>query len=173
MMKKGLKAARQYAGMSYNDTCVWLIQMIISDREDLHQKAWDLLSRNDGHPDFVWMRAQLLCEVWDHGDGKKKEEFLCMAMDQHIENGIAEQLEDFTAVDGKIYRQYMFYFFDGSDANYIRRIPVGQVGQDKYAYETLLKKCDTPNGVQVIMEAGQLKSKKEEYFNSCQEKSDS
>lgn len=170
--EKGLKAARQYAGMSYNDTYDWLIQMIISDREDLRQKAWDLLLRNDGHPDFVWMRAQLLCEVWDYGDGKKKEEFLCMAMDQHIENGMAEQLEDFTDVDEQIYHQYMFHFFDGSDANYIRRIPIGQVGQDKYAYEALLKKYDTPNGVQMMMEAGQMKSKKEEYFSNIKQKSE-
>lgn len=155
--EKGIKAARHYAGMSYQDTYDWLIQMIISDREDLQKKAWELLMRSDGHPSFIWMRAQLICEVWDHGDGKKKEEFLCMAMRQHIDIGSARQLPDFTEADGQVFHQYLFSYPDGSDANYIRRIPVGFTGQDKYAYEALLKKYDTPNGPQVMLEAGDIK----------------
>lgn len=131
--------------------------MIISDREDLRDKAWSLLMRNDGHPDFVWMRVQLICEVWDHGDGKKKEEFLSMAMDQHIENGAAEQLEDFTEMDGQVYHQYLFLYPDGSNAHYIRRIPVGYAGQDKYEYESILRKYETPTGPQMMLEAGEVK----------------
>lgn len=156
--EKGIKAARHYAGMSYQDTYDWLIQMIISDREDLQKKAWELLTRNDGHPSFIWMRAQLICEVWDHGDGKKKEEFLCMAMQQHIDMGSARQLPDFTEADGQVFHQYLFLYPDGSAANYIRRIPVGFAGQDKYTYEAILKKYDTPTGPQALLEAGQVRT---------------
>lgn len=155
--EKGIRAARHYAGMSYQDTYDWLIQMIISDREDLREKAWELLMRSDGHPNFVWMRAQLICEVWEHSDGKEKEEFLCMAMDQHIGNGAARKIEDFTDSDGRAYHQYMFSYPDGKDANYIRRIPVGRKGQDKYEYEAILKKYETPTGPQLMFEAGEVK----------------
>lgn len=136
---------RKTAAMGYKETYDMLIQAIIGDREDLRKQAWELLTTNGGRGDLIWMRVQMLCEVWDHGDGKRKEEFLCMAMDQHIENGIARKISDFTDSDGQIYHQYMFCFFDGSDTNYIRRIPVGYKGQDKYVYQAILDKYETPN----------------------------
>lgn len=165
-----LPSVRKFASMSYDDMYKMLIQSIIGDKEDLRQKAWSLLTDNNVHKNFIWMRAQMLMEVWQHSDGKKKEEFLCMAMDQHIENGSARKLADFTDAEGQQYHQYMFTFLNGEDMNYIRRIPHGTKGQDKYAYEAILNKYETPNGLQVMMEAGQLKQKKDEYFKSEAEK---
>ena len=125
---------------------------------------------NDGHSNFIWMRVQLICETWDHCDGKGKEEFLCMAMDQHIDEGIARKLDDFTDVDEQKYHQYMFCDLFGCDLNYIRRIPFGTKGQDKWAYQALLDKYETPNGPKMMLEAGQMKSKKEKYFKTEVEK---
>ncbi len=148
---------RKTAGTSYQEMYDMLIKALISDRKDLQEKAWDLLTRNDVHSNFIWMRAQMICEVWEHSDGKGKEEFLCMAMDQHIESGVARKIEDFTDGDGQVYHQYMFSYPDGKDANYIRRIPVGHKGQDKYAYEAILNKYETPTGPQMMFEAGHIK----------------
>ena len=161
--EKHISDMRKFASMSYNDMYKMLIQAIIGDKEDLRKKAWALLNDNNAHKNFVWMRAQLLCEVWDHCDGKGKEEFLCMAMDQHIENGLAYKLENFFE-DDQEFHQYMFVDFFGCDLNYIRRIPVGEKKQDKYAYQAILEKYETPNGVQMMLEAGQMESKKKEYI---------
>ncbi|MDD5489288.1 MAG: hypothetical protein PHP25_01220 [Candidatus Moranbacteria bacterium] len=164
----GRKAARKFAGMSYDDMYNTLVQAIIGDREDLRKKAWELLTQKDGHSNFVWMRVQMICEVWTHGDGKKKEEFLCMAMDQHIENGMARKMENFIDADGQEFHQYMFLFFDGSDSNYIRRIPFGREVQDKYEYEAILQKYETPNGPQLMLEAGQIEAKRAEYLGGTE-----
>ncbi len=162
--EKGVAAIRKYAGMGYNEIYNMLIQMIISDNETARKQAWELLMNNNGHRDFIWMRAQLISEVWDHADGKGKEEFLCLAMNQHIDNGFASKLENFTDDSGQVFHQYMFHYINGSEANYIRRIPVGYKGQDKYEYEAILKKHETPNGVQMLLEAGQLEKKREEIL---------
>lgn len=161
---KGEKAIRKYASMGYKETYDMLIQMIISDNETARKQAWELLMNNDGHPSFLWMRAQLIGEVWSNADGKGKEEFLCLAMKQHIDNGFASELGDFTDEDGQVYHQYMFHYIDGSEANYIRRIPVGYKGQGKYEYEALLNKYETPIGPQMMLEAGQLEKKREEIL---------
>lgn len=168
--EKNLSYMKQFAAMSYNDMYKMIVQAIIGENEDLKKKAWELLTSNNVHSNFIWMRAQLMCEVWDHCDGKGKEEFLCMAMDQHIENGMARKTTDFTDKEGQLFHQYMFRYFDGSDANYIRRIPVGSKGQNKYAYQAILDKYETPNGVQMMLEAGETKSKLEEYHKNEAEK---
>lgn len=165
-----LKVVRKFSAMSYKDVYDMLVQMIISDNEEAKSKAWELLTSNDVHSNFIWMRAQMMMEVWQHADGKGKEEFLCMSMDQHIENGMARKLDDFTDEDGQKYHQYMFCDFFGCDLNYIRRIPFGTKGQDKYNYQAILDKYETPNGLQMNLEAGQMKSKKEEHFKSESEK---
>lgn len=165
-----LKVVRKFSAMSYKDVYDMLVQMIISDNKEAKEKAWELLTSNDVHSNFIWMRAQMMMEVWQHADGKGKEQFLCMSMDQHIENGMARKLDDFTDEDGQKYHQYMFCDFFGCDLNYIRCIPFGEKGQDKYAYEAILDKYETPNGLQMNLEAGQMKSKKEEYFKTEAEK---
>ena len=87
-----------------------------------------------------------------------------MAMNQHIDEGLAWQMEDFTDLDGQQYHQYMFRDLFDHDLNYIRRIPFGFKDQDKWAYEAILTKYGTPTGPQMMLEAGQMRSKKEEYF---------
>ena len=72
--------------------------------------------------------------------------------------------------DGQQYHQYMFCDLFGCDLNYIRRIPFGTKGQDKWAYQALLDKHETPNDPQMMLEAGQMKSKKEKYFKTEVEK---
>lgn len=165
-----LKTVRKFSAMSYKDVYDMLVQMIISDNKEAKEKAWELLTSNDVHSNFIWMRAQMMMEVWQHADGKGKEQFLCMSMDHHIENGMARKLDDFTDEDGQKYHQYMFCDFFGCDLNYIRRIPYGEKGQDKYNYQAILDKYETPNGLQMNLEAGQMKSKKEEYFKNETEK---
>lgn len=165
-----LKVVRKFSAMSYKDVYDMLVQMIISDNEEAKQKAWELLTSNDVHSNFIWMRAQMMMEAWQHADGKGKEQFLCMSMDQHIENGMARKMDDFTDEDGQRYHQYMFCDLFGCDLNYIRRIPFGTKGQDKYNYQAILDKYETPNGLQMNLEAGQMKSKKKEYFKTESEK---
>lgn len=155
---------RKVASMTYKDTYDMLIKMLISGQEDLKNKAFELLTNNNVHSNFLWMRAQLICETWDHADGKGKEEFLCLAMDQHIENGLAHKLEDFTDETGQVFHQYQFHYPDTSVANYIRRIPVGEKGQNKYVYEALLNKYETPTGPRMMLEAGQSKVERDKYF---------
>ena len=168
--EKGIAGARHFATLSYDDMYKMFIKAIIGDDEDLKKKAWDLLMTNDGHPNLIWMRVQLICEAWDHSDGKGKEEFLCIAMNQHIDEGLARKLEDFIDEEGQQFHQYMFVNFFNQDMNYIRRIPFGFKGQDKYGYQAVLDKYETPNGPQMMLEAGQMKSEKEKYFKGETEK---
>jgi len=167
---KEIEAARKYSAMSYDEMYKMIQMAIIGEDKELSKKAWELLNDNKGHSNFVWMRVQMLVEVWQHCDGKGKEEFLCQAMDQHIENGIAYKMDDFTDEDGQKYHQYMFTDFDGYNLNYVRRIPYGEKKQDKYTYEAILKKYETANGVQVMLEAGQMRTKKAEHLKSEGEK---
>src|SRR3989344_151757 len=167
--EKELDAARKFAAMTYEDMYKTIIKAIIGDDEKLKKSAWELLMNNEGHKDFIWMHTQLICETWDHADGKGKEQFLCMAMDQHIENGVARKLDDFTDADGQQYHQYMFCDFFGNDLNYIRRTPFWEKGQDKWAYQATLDKYETPNGPQMMLEAGQMHLKKAEYFKTVED----
>lgn len=162
--EKYISEMRSFASMSYSDMYKMLVRSIIGDNDDLRKKAWSLLTDNNVHKNFIWMRAQLLGEVWQNCDGKGKEEFLCMAMDQHIDNGTARKLDIFTGADGQQFHQYMFCNFHGCDLNYIRRIPFGVKKQDKYTYQSILDKYDTPTGIQIMLEAGQMRTKKEEYI---------
>jgi len=163
--------ARKFASMSYNDLYQMIVQSIIGEDEKLRQNAWKLLMDNNGHKNFIWMRAQLICEIWQEAkDGKVKEEFLCLAMDQHVDEQIARKMDNFTDSEGQQYHQYMFCNFFGDDMNYIRRIPFGFKGQDKWAYEALLTKYETPTGPQMMLEAGQMRSEKAKYIKNESEK---
>lgn len=157
---------RKIAAMGEKDIYNMLIQAVIGKNEDLKQQAWALLTDNNAAPMFVWMRWYLMMDVWQHGDGKGKEGFLCMAMDQHVENGLARKMENFTDADGQEYHQYMFTHPAGFDAKYIRRIPIGFKGQDKYAYEAILTKYETPNGLRLMFEAGQMRTEKEKWLGA-------
>lgn len=164
--EKEVETIRKYSAMSYNDIYDMLKKAIISDNKDLVKNAWELLNDNNAHRNFVWMRVQLLTEIWQHCDGKGREEFLCNAMSQHVDNGMAYKMDDFVDEEGQKFHQYMFTDFDGRSLDYIRRVPYGEKKQDKFAYENILTKYETPNGLQVMLEAGQMKSKKEEYIQN-------
>jgi hypothetical protein len=167
--EKEEKSLRHFAALSYNDMYKMITQAIIGDDENLRKQAWEILNNNHGHSNFVWMRVQLLGEAWNHCDGKGKEEFICMAMDQHIENGMAYKMENFFEGDQE-FHQYMFCYFDGQPMNYIRRVPVGFKKQDKYAYEELLSKFETPKGIPMMLEAGQMRTEKEKWAADLCEK---
>lgn len=167
------EAARKFAGMSYNDLYQMLKQAIISDRKELSDRAWEILRSNDLNPCFIWMRAQLITEIWQAAEAKDMENFLCMVMRDHADNGFAHQLSDFTDLDGQVFHQYMFHYSDGTEANYIRRIPVATPGQGKYGYVSLLEKYETPNGIRMMIEVGQMKKQKAEIIADQRSKKES
>lgn len=170
--EKEVEAVRKFASMSYDEMYKMLKEAIVGENKDLHDKAWDLLfGKGEKHSNFVWMRIQLLAETWEHADGQGKEELMCMAMDQFVDEDMARKLDEFTDEDGQKFHQYMLCDLFGRDLNYIRRIPFGEKKQDKYAYEALLNRYETPaNFMRVMLEAGQLRSQKEEYFKTESEK---
>lgn len=161
-----IEAMRKFAAMSYKDMYDMIKQGLLSKDKKLHDSAWDLLfGEGERHSNLVWMRVNLLADVWDGADGKGREELMCLAMGQHVSNGLARKLDNFTDADGQQYHQYMFCNFFDQDLNYIRRIPFGEKGQDKWAYEKMLTDYETPaNFVRVMLEASQLNKQKEEYF---------
>lgn len=165
-----VEAVRKYAAMSFDDMYGMIKKGMLSEDKDLKQQAWDLLFGDNVKGDFIWMRTKFLADTWDHADGKGKEELMCMAMEQHVEGGVARKLDIFTDADGQQYHQYMFCHFNGYDLNYIRRIPFGQKGQDKYAYEALISEETPKNFVRVVLEAGQMREQKEKYFKEESEK---
>lgn len=156
--------ARKFAAMDFDDMYNMIVQAIISDRDDLRQQAFELLNRNDVNPMFVWIRVKIICDVWQSSDAKGRQEFLDLAMQDHINNGLAHRMEDSTDEDGQVYHQYMFHHAHGEDAGYIRRIPVAKLGQEKYAYEALLDKYETPIGPRMMLEAGLLKKERDDYL---------
>lgn len=161
--ESGLSSARTFATMDYAEMYKFIKECIMSDKPDLKEQAWDLLNRNDVHEQFVWMRANIIVDCWQASDAKGKEEFLTLAMKQYVDEGYARQLNNFTDQDGMEYKQYMFVHPNGVDLNYIRRIPIATNGMEKWAYEGLLDKYETPKEVRMILEIGQSKKIFEEY----------
>jgi len=165
-----LEGVRKFAAMTYNDMYKMITKAIISDNEDWKKKAWELLMNNNGHPDFVWMRVQLICEAWEASDAKGKEKFLNLAMQDHIDNGLARELVMHTDEEGIQYRQYEFIYPNGQRTYYVRRIPVATKDMEKYGYENLLTKYETPNGARMLLEVGQMKSEMKKYTDFEAEK---
>jgi len=161
---------RKFSAMSYNDMYKMIQKAIISDDKELNKKAWELLMNKNGHSDFIWMRVQLICECWEASDAKGKENFLNLAMKDHIDNGLALELAIHTDEEGVQYRQYEFIYPNGQRTYYIRRIPIATKGMDKYGYENLLSKYETPNGARMLLEVGQMKSEMKKYTDVEAEK---
>jgi hypothetical protein len=147
--------------MGHDDLYEMIQQMLISKKPELVQRAWELLNQN--HGEWVWLRARLVVEVWQHSDAKHKEEMLTMTMDDHVKNGMAEQGPNFTDDEGVEYKQYEFKYPDGTYTRYIRRIPTATPEMDKWKYEALLEKYETPNGPRMMLEVGEAKRLKAEY----------
>ena len=148
---------RKVAGMGYKEKYEMIQQMLISGKPDPVNKAWELLNSNDVHKDYIWMRVNLIGDCWRAASAKRKEEFLTTAMDQHIKSGYARQIENLTDEDGIEYKQYVALYPDGTDSKYIRLIPIATDKMDKWAYENLLEKYNTPNGPQALSEVGRVK----------------
>jgi len=161
--EEGISSARAFASMDYGEMYKLIKQCIISDRPELQKQAWDLMNRNDVHSQFIWMRANLIVDCWKAADAKGKEEFLTLVMKQYIDEGCARQMENFKDQDGTEYKQYVFLSPKGTDLNYIRRIPIATKGMDKWAYENLLDKYNTPKSIRMLLEIGESKKVFEKY----------
>jgi hypothetical protein len=166
--EKEVEGIRKFSAMSYNDMYKMLQKAISSDDEDLRKKAWDLLfGEGEKHKDFIWMRVQMMAEVWEHSKGKRLEELMLMSMERHIDQGTARKMDNFTDEDGLEYYQYMFLDPLGGDANHIRRLPFATKEQDRYAYENLLEKNEIPtNYLRVQVEANSVRKHWDDYLTS-------
>jgi len=157
--------------MDYNELYKMIQKALISDDENLKKSAWDLLfGEGERHSNLIWMRVQMMAEMWDHADWKGREQLMLMSMERHIDQGTARKMDNFTDEDGLEYYQYMFLDPFGKDTNHIRRLPFATKGQDKYAYENLLEKNEIPtNYLRVQIEANSLRKQWDDYIESeCQ-----
>lgn len=150
---------RKFSSMDYNELYKMIQKALISDDENLKKSAWDLLfGEGERHSNLIWMRVQMMAEMWDHTDWKGREQLMLMSMERHIDQGTARKMDNFTDEDGLEYYQYMFLDPFGKDTNHIRRLPFATKGQDKYAYENLLEKNEIPtNYLRVQVEANSLR----------------
>lgn len=162
------ESMRRFSAMSYDDMYKMIQKAIISDDENLRKKAWDLLwGEGEKHSNFIWMRVQMMAEMWDHADWKVREDLMCMSMERHLDLGTARKMDNFTDEDGLEYHQYMFLDPFGKDLNHIRRLPFATKGQDKYSYENLLEKNEIPtNYLRVQLEATSLRKQWDDYIAS-------
>lgn len=156
-------AARRYAAMSFQNKYDMVVQMLISDDEKIRNMGRELINRNDIDPDFIWIRAKLIADLWQNADAKGRQEFTEAAIQGHVENGVAHQMEDFTDADGQVYKQFMFYNMYGKDVNEIRRVPVATPGMGKYDYEALFGKHKNPIGSRADLEAGIWKTERDTH----------
>lgn len=168
--EKEIEGVRKFAAMTYDDMYKMIQRAIISEDKELSKKAWELLMSKNAHSNFIWMRVQLICECWEAADARGKEKFLNLAMHDHIDNGLARELAIHTDEEGIQYRQYEFLYPNGQRTYYIRRIPIPTKGMEKYGYESLLTKYETPNGARMLLEVGQMKDQMKEYTKAEAEK---
>jgi hypothetical protein len=91
-------------------------------------------------------------------------------MKDHIDNGFARELDIHTDEEGIQYRQYEFIYPNGERSYYIRRIPIATKDMEKFGYENLLSKYETPNGARMLLEVGQIKSEMKKYTDFEAEK---
>lgn len=156
---------RKFHAMSYKDVYKMIKQAIISDNEDLRKKAWDLLwGPGEKHQDIIWMRVQMMAEVWESSKGEALEQLMLMSMERHTDYGLARKIENRTDESGQEYHQYVYIDPYGNDMEYVRRLPRASKDQDRYAYEALLEKNEIPkNYLRVQMEANQFKDECDKY----------
>jgi hypothetical protein len=159
---------RKFASMDYNEMYKMLQKALISDDEKLKKSAWDLLfGEGERHSNLIWMRVQMMAEMWDHTDWKGREQLMLMSMERHIDQGTARKMDNFTDEDGLEYYQYMFLDPFGKDTNHIRRLPFATKGQDKYAYENLLEKNEIPtNYLRIQVETNSVRKHYDDYIAS-------
>jgi len=150
---------RKFAALTYDDMYKIITKSIIGDDEDIKKKAWDLLwDDSEKHSDIIWMRVQMMAEIWEHSKGINLEQLMLMSMERHIEQGTARKMKMFTDTDGMKHHQYMFLDPYGNDINYVRRLPCASKDQDRYGYEHQLEKLGIPtNYLRIQVEANSLR----------------
>lgn len=156
---------RKFHALSYDEFYKMIQKAIISDDEDLRKKAWDLLwGPGEKNSNIIWMRVQMMAEVWEHSKGEQLEQLMLMSMERHIDYGLARKIENCTDEDGQEYHQYVYIDPFGNDMEYVRKLPLASKDQERYAYEALLEKNEIPkNYMRVQLEADQFKKEVDEY----------
>lgn len=156
---------RKFHAMSYDEVYKMITKAIIGDNEDLRKKAWDLLwGPGEKNSNIVWMRVQMMTEVWEHSKGEQLEQLMLMSMERHTDLGLARKIENYTDEDGQEYHQYVYIDPYGNDMEYVRKLPRASKDQERYSYEALLEKHELPkNYMRVQMEANQFKKEVDEY----------
>lgn len=162
------KSVRKFASMDYKQMYDMIKKALISEDEKLKKQAWDLFwGPGEKHSNFIWMRVQMMAEVWEHSTGENLEKLMLMSMERHLEFGNVRQMENFTDLDGKKYYQYMFLDPYGQDMNYIRRLPFAHKDQSRISYENLLESLGIPtNFLRLQLEANSVKDEWEKHLKA-------
>ena len=157
---------RKFHALSYDEFYKMVQKAIISDNEDLRKKAWDLLwGPGEKNSNIVWMRVQMMAEVWEGSKGEQLEKLMLMSMEKHIDQGTARKIDNFEDADGQKYHQYMFLDPYGDDLKHIRRLPLATKDQTRIGYENLLEKCEIPtNYLRVQVEANSLRKQWDDHL---------
>lgn len=155
---------RKFHALSYDEFYQMIQKAIISDDEDLRKKAWDLLwGPGEKNSNIIWMRVQMMAEVWEHSKGESLEKLMLISMERHTDYGLARKIENFTDESGQEYHQYVYIDPFGNDMEYVRKLPRASKDQERYSYEALLEKNEIPkNYMRVQLEADQFKKEVEE-----------
>ncbi len=159
---------RKFHALSYDEFYKMIQKAIISDDEDLRKKAWDLLwGPGEKNSNIIWMRVQMMAEVWEGSKGEQLEKLMLMSMERHIDQGTARKIDDFEDADGQKYHQYMFLDPYGEDLKHIRRLPFALKDQTRIGYENLLEKCEIPtNYLRVQVEANSLRKQWDDHLEA-------
>lgn len=157
---------RKVHSLSYKERYDMITKAIISDNEDLKKKAWDLLwGPGEKHKDVIWMRVQMMAEVWEHSKGERLEQLMLMSMERYLDYDLVRPMDDFEDADGQKYYQYMFLDPFGNDFNHIRRLPYAPKDCDRYKYERMLEECGIPtNYLHLQMEANEIRKRWDEHL---------
>lgn len=169
--EKEVQNMRHFASLSYKDIYELITRAIISDKEEVKKQAWDLLwGPGEKHSSIIWMRVQMMVEIWQHAKGKQLEKLMLSSMERHLDNGTVRKMDDFTDTDGKKFHQYMFLNLLGHDLNYVRRLPYAKENQERYGYEAMLEKNEIPtNFIRLQLEANEMRDLKEAYLKKLDE----
>lgn len=150
---------RNFHALSYDEFYKMIQKAIISNDEDIQKKAWDLLwGPGEKNSNIVWMRVQMMAEVWEGSKGEQLEQLMLMSMEKHIDQSTARKMDDFIDADGQKYHQYMFLDPYGDDLKHIRRLPFASKNETRIGYENLLEKFEIPtNYLRIQVEANSLR----------------
>ncbi len=157
---------RKFHALSYDELYKMIQKAIISDDEDLRKKAWDLLwGPGEKNSNIIWMRVQMMAEVWEGSKGEQLEQLMLMSMEKHLDQGTARKMDDFIDADGQKYHQYMFLDPYGDDLKHIRRLPFASKDETRIGYENLLEKYEIPtNYLRIQVEANSLRKQWDDHL---------